>query len=298
MIARKHVDHCVAHTREVRDACRQAGVAGLGDPDACSRRFDLRPAEVGLGAGGLHLGVGGGDVLLPRSLLRQRDCLFRRLSLCDRRIQSGLDMIQAASLTMAVETAYRYIDWLGVADGQTLLVNGGGTVIGFAAVQIGLMRGARVIATAGESQAERLRALGAIVTPYGEGMVERVRAIAGAPDLVFDTAPLNMRPDLGPPGGVLPELVAIAGGDPKRVMTCGDFAGAAALGVRMGNEEAPGGPDGTMLRYDMLRRFAGLAAEGRFSIPIASTFPLTEWRKALDISLSGRAHGKLVLVMN
>jgi NADPH:quinone reductase-like Zn-dependent oxidoreductase len=213
-------------------------------------------------------------------------------------VPAGLNMIHAASLTMAVETAYRHIDWLGVAAGQTLMVNGGGTVIGFAAVQMGLLRGARVIATAGETFADRLRTLGASVTPHGDGMVERVRDLAGgAPDLVFDTAPLNMRPELGPPGGVLGDLVAIAGGDAGRVMTCSDFMNAGALGVRTGMGEAPGGPGGTMLRYDVLAQFAALAAEGRFSVPLARTFALEAWREAVAISLSGRAHGKLVLTL-
>ncbi len=213
-------------------------------------------------------------------------------------IPPGLGMSEAAALTMAVETAWRYIDWLGVSAGQTLVVNGGGTTVGFAAVQMGLLRGARVIATAGETFAERLRALGAEVTAHGEGMVERVLALTGAPaDLIFDTAPLNMKPDLGPPGGVLPDLVKIAGGDPRRVITCGDFAHAAALGVRAGFDEKPGGPDGAMLRYDVLGRFAELAAEGRFSIPIARNFPLEGWREALNISLTGRARGKLILLM-
>jgi NADPH:quinone reductase-like Zn-dependent oxidoreductase len=160
------------------------------------------------------------------------------------------------------------------------------------------MRGARVIATAGETFAQRLQALGATVTPYGDDMVERVRHIAGgSPDLVFDTAPLNIRPDLGPPGGVLSDLVAIAGGDPRRVMTCADLMGAGALGVRNGMGEEPAGPGGTMLRYDVLAQFAELAAEGRFSVPLARTFALEDWREALDISLSGRAHGKLVLLV-
>jgi NADPH:quinone reductase-like Zn-dependent oxidoreductase len=213
-------------------------------------------------------------------------------------VPPGLDLVHAASLTMAVETAYRCIDWLGVTSGQTLVVNGGGTVIGFAAVQMGLLRAARVIATAGETFAGRLRSLGAEVTPYGDGMVERVRAIAGgSADLVFDAAPLNMRPDLGPPGGVLPDLVAIAGGDPPRVMTCADLMHAGEHGVRNGMGETPGGPDGTLLRYDVLGQFARLAAEGRFNVPIARTFALKDWREAMDISLTGRARGKLVLVM-
>ncbi len=212
-------------------------------------------------------------------------------------VPPGLDMIEAASLPMAVETAYRCIDWLGVAAGQTLLVNGGGTVIGFAAVQMGLLRGAKVVATAGATFAERLRALGAAVTPYGEGMVERVRAIAGAPDWVFDAAPINFL-QLADPSvkSVLPDLVAIAGGDPRRVMTCGDLAAATALGVRNGQGETPGGPDGSVMRYDVLGEFAQLAAAGRFTVPVARTFAFEAWREALELSLAGRAHGKLVLL--
>jgi NADPH:quinone reductase-like Zn-dependent oxidoreductase len=209
----------------------------------------------------------------------------------------GLDFTEAAALPMAVETAFRYLAWLGVEAGKTLLVNGAGATVGFAAVQIALLRGARVIATAGKTYAERLGALGAEVTPYGEGMVERVRAIAGgSPDLVFDAAPVNMAPAIAAPGGVLPDLVAIAGGDARRVITCGDFARAGELGVRTGFDEQPTGPGGSQTRWDVLGDFAKLAAEGRFSVPIARTFRLQDWREALDISLSGRAGGKLVLL--
>jgi NADPH:quinone reductase-like Zn-dependent oxidoreductase len=210
-------------------------------------------------------------------------------------VPPGLDMIEAASLPMVVETAFRSLDWLGVAAGQTLLVNGAGSMVGFAAVQIGLMRGARVIATAGKTFAEQLRTLGAIVTNYGDGMVESVREIA-VPDLVFDAAPVNLLSHTAAAPGVLPDLVRIVGGDPRRVMTCVDFVGAQELGVRNGFGEAPGGPGGAVLRYDVLGDFARAAAAGRFSVPIARTFDLEHWREALDISLSGRAHGKLVIV--
>jgi NADPH:quinone reductase-like Zn-dependent oxidoreductase len=171
-------------------------------------------------------------------------------------------------------------------------------VIGFAAAQIALLRGVRVIASAGETFAGRLRDLGATVVPYGATMVESVlEAAGGPPDLVFDAAPVNMRPDLAAPGGVLPDLVRIAGGDPGRVITCADFAGAAALGVRTGLESAAAtGLDGSILRWDALGEFARLAAEGRFTIPIARTFPLEAWRDALETSQSGHAHGKLVLL--
>ena len=197
-------------------------------------------------------------------------------------VPKGLGLLEAAALPMAVETATRALDLLGVSSGQTLLVNGGGTMMGFAAVQMALMRGARVIATAGETFAGRLRELGAAVTPYGEGMVERVREIAGgAPDLVLHTA-------FAP--GVLPDLVKIVDGDARRVMSISDFD-EGGLGVRTSGRE----PD-LVPRYDALRPFAELAAEGRFTIPVAQTFPMKDWRKAFELSAAGRAHGKLLLL--
>ncbi len=196
-------------------------------------------------------------------------------------VPPGLDLVEAAALPMAIETASRCLDILGGAGGRTLLVYGAGTVIGFAAAQMALMRGARVIAAAGDTFAGRLRALGAEVTPYGDGMVERVQAIvAGAPDLVFDAGPIS---------GVLPDLVRIAGGDGGRVLTVSNHGPAAeSLGVHNSFE---GG-----LRYDALAPFAKLAGEGRFTVPVARTFPLEAWREALDLSLSGHAGGKLILL--
>jgi NADPH:quinone reductase-like Zn-dependent oxidoreductase len=197
-------------------------------------------------------------------------------------VPAGLDLVQAAALPMAVETAYRSIESLGVTAGHTLLVSGAGTTIGFAAVQIARMRGARVFATAGETYAGRLRALGATVTRYGDGLAGRVIEAAGQPvDLVLDTAP---------PSGVLPDLVKTAGGDPRRVLTISDLTAAGELGVR--NSLGEGGT----LRYDVLGEFAQHAADGHFTIPVARTFALADWRTALDISQSGHARGKLVLL--
>jgi NADPH:quinone reductase-like Zn-dependent oxidoreductase len=196
----------------------------------------------------------------------------------------GLDLTQAATLPMAVETATRSIDLLGLTPGQTLMVNGGGTMTGFAAVQIALMRGAKVIASAGETYAARLRELGAKVTPYGDGMVERVRALAGgAPDFALHTALVK---------GVLPDLIKIVDGDPRRVMSFSDFD-EGGLGVRTTGREK-----GVVHRYDVLGRYAQLAAEGRFTIPIAGTFALEDWREALDLSNNQRARGKLVLLLD
>jgi NADPH:quinone reductase-like Zn-dependent oxidoreductase len=196
-------------------------------------------------------------------------------------VPAGLDLTQAAALPMALDTAYGHLTWLGLNPEKTILIHGAGSTIGYAAVQIALLRGMRVIATAGETYAQRLRDLGATVTSYGDGMGERVMAISNGPvDLVLDTAPV---------GGALPDLVRIAGGDPKRVLTISDFAAAEELGVRDSFHED------RAQRVDALPEFAQLAADGKFTVPIARAFPLDEWRAALQISLSGHARGKLLL---
>ena len=200
-------------------------------------------------------------------------------------VPAGLGPTQAAALPMALDTAYWHLARLGLAAGQTILIHGAGTTVGFAAAQIALIRGARVIAAAGDTYAQRLRDLGATVTGYGDGLAQRVKALSDGPvDLVLDTAPAS---------GALPGLVEIAGGDPKRVLTISDFRAAQELGVRDSFHEDPATRSE---RFGSFPEFAQLAADGRFAVPIARTFPLADWRTALEISLTGHPHGKLLLL--
>ena len=199
-------------------------------------------------------------------------------------VPDGLDLTAAAALPMALDTAYLHLTALGLTPGRTILINGAGGTIGFAAVQIALIRGMRVIATAGPTYAQRLRELGATVTSYGDGVVQRVKAVSNGPvDLVLDTAPV---------GGALPDLVEIAGGDLRRVLTISDVEAAQQLGVRDTFHEDP-----ALLshRFEAFPEFARRAADGAFTVPIARTFPLEDWRAAMAISLAGQARGKLLL---
>jgi NADPH:quinone reductase-like Zn-dependent oxidoreductase len=186
---------------------------------------------------------------------------------------------QAAGLPVAAETSVRVFTVLGgVTEGQTLLINGAAGGVGSVAVQLARARGARVIGTAGESNQEFLRSLGAEPTTYGEGLVERVRALApDGVDLAFDTAGK---------GGV-PDLITLTG-DPARVATIADF-GAAALGVKV-----TGGGD--FRATEALDEAAELIELGRLSVPIAGTFSFSNAAEAHRISQDGHVRGKLILI--
>src|ERR1039458_8696199 len=76
-------------------------------------------------------------------------------------IPPSLDFAGAAALPAAAETAWRSLDQLGVGSGSTLLINGASGSVGSAAVQLAVVRGARVIGTASPANHEYLRSLGA-----------------------------------------------------------------------------------------------------------------------------------------
>ena len=197
-------------------------------------------------------------------------------------VPSSLDFAGAAALPVAVETASRTLDLLSVGEGQTLLVNGAAGAVGISTVQLARERGAKVIGTAREVNHDYLRAHGAIPTTYGEGLVERVRELS--PDGVDRAID-----DAG--GGALPALVELAG-SPQRVVTIADYEGAQKTGVVM-----TGGPDSKRAWY-ALDEIGALIDAGRFSIPIAQTFPLEEIAEAHRLSETQHVRGKLVLLVN
>lgn len=206
-------------------------------------------------------------------------------------IPASLSAEQAAALPMAAETAWQALDDLGVQPGELLLVHGAGSTVGEAAVRLAIHRGVRVIATAGPTRAAALKEIGAQVTTYGDGMAERVAALAGGSvDRALDASPTGGRIDradkASPAGGSLPALIELTG-NPDRVVTVSDFAAAADLGTRTTQIQ---------MRYDLLREFARLAGEGVLVVSVARTYPLGQIHEAAQLSQSRRPGGKLVLV--
>lgn len=199
-------------------------------------------------------------------------------------IPSTLDFVGAAALPVAVETAVRTLDLLGVAAGHTVLINGASGSVGIAAVQIARGRGARVIGTASPANQDYVRSFGAEPTTYGDGLADRVRALAGGRDPVVDRA-LDAAG-----GGVLPALVELTGG-PEHMVTIADYPGAEQTGVTFS------GGLGSARAWSALRDVGALIDAGQFKLPVAQAFPLAEIAQAHRISETGHPRGKLVLIV-
>jgi NADPH:quinone reductase-like Zn-dependent oxidoreductase len=196
-------------------------------------------------------------------------------------IPPSLGFAEAAALPAAIETAARALDQLGVESGDTVLINGASGSVGSAAVQLAVVRGARVIGTGSPATHDFLRSLGAEPVAYGAGMAERIRALAPhRVDLALDVAG----------SGVLPELITLAGGA-EHVITIADFAGAQRHGVRFSRGDA-----GRALY--VIAQIGELIESGRFSLPVGRTFPLTEVAEAHRVGEAGRVRGKLVLLVD
>ena len=192
---------------------------------------------------------------------------------------TGLAWEDAAALPVAMETSERVLDALGVVAGDTVLMHGAAGAVGTLAIQLAVARGARVIATAGPSTQDHLTSLGATATVYGEGLVERVKALAPeGVDAVFDLAGK----------GALEDSIILRGGT-ERIVTIADF-GAQKLGVTFSS----GGGEGPV---DRLADVAKDAAAGKLRATVTA-YPLEQAAKAQEISGAGHVRGKLVLTVD
>ena len=191
---------------------------------------------------------------------------------------SSVDWAVAAAAGVVSETAERVLRLLGVTEGTTLFIDGGAGGVGSVATQFAKARGAMVIASASEANQGYLREIHAIPVVYGEGMVERVRALQiGKVDAVLDT--VGKTP--------IDDLISLTT-EPSQVVSIANF-GAAASGARA----TGGGPDSQPTKA--LAEAAELLEQSKLVIKI-QTFPFDRAAEAHQISQDGHVRGKLVLV--
>jgi NADPH2:quinone reductase len=216
-------------------------------------------------------------------------------------LPEGFDDAEGATFSAAHGTAYYALtDRAHIAPGEVLLVHGAGGGVGLAAVELGKILGATVIAAA--STDEKLsvaRARGADHTlRYGDAPLrEAVKAITdgrGA-DVVFD-----------PVGGTVFEeslrciawgarllVIGFAGGIGMAATNLVLIKGATVLGVRAG-EAARRDPARGLARQQALWE---LARQGRVRPHISHRVPFEEAARAMRLLTERRTIGRVALMM-
>ncbi len=208
------------------------------------------------------------------------------------RLPDGVDFASAAAVSLSTVTAWHML--LGRAHlkaGETLLVLAAASGVGSAAVQIGRLTGARVIAAAGSHEKlEKAQELGADVTiDYTtEDLAEAVRGATG-----------------GGGADVVCEMVGQAIWDKAvsclarggRLVTCGAHTGAEASlnlwNLFLEQQSLIGSTGGTRHELATILR---LLDEGRLKPVIHRTYPLEDARAAQEALETRAVIGKALLV--
>ena len=217
------------------------------------------------------------------------------------RIPDAMPFETAAIFPVNYQTAYYALADRGRAQpGETLLVLGAAGGTGFAAVQMGKRLGLRVIASASSPEKQAAALAGgadAVVTTGAADWREQVSAAnAGKPiDIVFD-----------PVGAEATDLAFRTLGYDGRHLVIGFTAGMTALktnlpllksaslvGVQMRDQALKRPQEAAAQRRVVME----MAAEGCFTPAIARRFALTDYAEAMNLAFSGKAAGRVVLVM-
>ncbi|HTL59167.1 MAG TPA: NADP-dependent oxidoreductase [Candidatus Limnocylindrales bacterium] len=191
-----------------------------------------------------------------------------------------LDHFQAAALPVAGLTAWQTLfDAGGLRGGQKVLIHAAAGGVGSFAVQFARWKGAYIIGTGSGRHLDFIRQLG--VDEVVDYRTRRFEEVVRDADLVLDTIGGETQQrswNALKRGGVLVSIVQ----PPSEAL-------AAARGAR-----------GVFLRCDLARRdqlaqIADLVVRGQVKVFIEAVLPLSEARKAQELSQSGHTQGKILL---
>ena len=182
----------------------------------------------------------------------------------------------AGALSASGQVALAALRTLNVGRGDTLLVHGAAGGVGSMAVQLARRRGATVIGSASAANHAYLRELGALAVPYGDALVDAVRALAPAGvDAALDCSG----------HGALEASIAL-GIDRAHIATLCDADGARRLGLRRLQ---------TRRSLVALNELVDLHDAGALRVHVRRRVRLDELGDAHRELDSGHGRGKLVL---
>lgn len=189
----------------------------------------------------------------------------------------------AGTLYVAGSTAIAAIRAVGLEAGDTLVVSNAAGGVGSLVVQVAVAAGAKVIGLSSPAHHPWLKLRDVIPVAYGDGVAERIRAVAGGPiDAFIDTY-----------GAGYVELALALGVRPARIDTIARFDAPTKYGVK-----AEGGSaiDHESDRVRVLADLADAISQGTIVVPIAHVYALDDAQAAYRELAEGHTLGKIVLV--
>lgn len=196
---------------------------------------------------------------------------------------ASLDFPAAANLLLAGATAEDMLRVTRAAAGETVLIHGASGAVGVMLLQLARLRGIRAIGTASEARFDVVRRFGGEPVPYGDGLADRVRAVApDGVDAALDCVGTDEAAD-----------VSLALAPKDRIVTISAFAraqqdGFTAIGGMM--------PESAAFRDSVRAALIDLAGRGDLVVPVAGTYPLTRAAGALEVVAGGHPGGKIALI--
>ena len=194
-----------------------------------------------------------------------------------------LSHAQAANLLLAGTTAAEMLERVHAGAGETILLHGASGAVGVMVLQLAALRGIRVIGTASDAGAERVRRFGGTPVAYGAGLADRVRAIGVPVAAALDA--------VGTDEAVEVSLALVP--DRARIVTIAAPAQASEHGFAA---IAGSQPESAAFRDGIRGELVRLADEGRLDVPLARTYPLAEAIEATRFLAEGHPGGKLALI--
>jgi NADPH:quinone reductase-like Zn-dependent oxidoreductase len=198
-------------------------------------------------------------------------------------LPEGVDAAVAAALPTPYNAAWwAVVDRGGLENGATLLVQGGTSSTGQAAIDIGRALGATVYATGDPRKHERLRELGAEPFPYDD---ERLDDLAA--DVVFD--PLG--------AGTFERSVAALGRGGRLVTpgAVGDPTVSFSIWGLVGKQARVEGIAGQAAPRENMERLLDMLGRGELHPWVEREYPLEEAAEAHRVIEAGEVVGRVIL---
>jgi NADPH:quinone reductase-like Zn-dependent oxidoreductase len=199
---------------------------------------------------------------------------------------ANMSFEQAAGLMLTGATAVHTLTATAVGQGDTVLIHGASGGVGQMAIQLAVLRGARVIGTASPQRQDVVHALGAEPVTYGDGLANRVGLLApDGIDAAIDAVGTDEAIDVS--------LQFVA--DRSRITTIAAFARGFEEGIKVLGG-GPGADPGDDIRKAARLELADLVGVGQLSVAVSAAYPLTQVADAHRAILTGHTTGKIVLV--